>query len=317
MKYNYTNFLAWVFVQYLSLGLFFTFSASFFFALMNALIKILSPDIPPIQNLFFRSLVMMLFLCFIFFKPGKEKAIKKPGGWLKLWMRALLGGTAMLALFYNIATIPLSIATTFMQSTPLYTIIFAAIFLKEKITTSNLTAALIGFFGVLLICDPFGVPLGFDNILMGIISGAGTALALVTLKTLKDYFSNNFIIFFFGFSMTLVGGILLLLPPMEILDNTWRSPNLKEWELILLVGIMGTLGQHFLTKAYMSAPAGILAPMDYIRIVWGIVMGTYLGDPFPNLHGFLGIGLVIFSGLFIAFPIFLKDIKRIKNAKIL
>lgn len=300
-------------MQNLSLGIFFMFCASFFFAIMNAFIKVLSQNISPVENLFFRSFIMVLFMSFIFF--NQKQHILKKGGWPKLWTRALLGGIAMLALFYNLGTISLSTATTFMQSTPLYTIVFAALFLKEKILFSNIIATLIGFVGVVFICNPFGETLSFFNILMGIVSGAFSALALITLKTLKDYFSNNFVIFFFGFSMTLVGGILLLLPNIPYLDNTWHTPDSKEWTLIILMGLAGTLGQHFLTKAYMSVPAGIIAPIDYARILWGIVFGVYLGDALPNFQGFTGIFLVIFSGMLIALPIFIQDLKRLKNAK--
>ncbi|MCE3037941.1 DMT family transporter [Helicobacter anatolicus] len=300
-------------MQSLSFGIFYMFCASFFFAIMNAFVKVLSEDVPPLENLFFRSLFMVFFMSFIFF--DKKKFILKKGGWGKLWTRAILGAIAMLALFYNISSISLSIATTFMQSTPLYTLFFAFLFLKEKISLQNIFATCIGFIGILFICNPFGEPMAFINIIMGIISGALSALALITLKTLKEYFSNNFIIFFFGLSTTLIGGVLLLLPDLDLIDNTWHQPKLQEWVLLFSMGLAGTLGQHFLTKAYMSAPAGIIAPIDYTRIIWGIIFGIYLGDAFPNIQTLTGIFLITFSGLLIALPIFIHDLRRLKNAK--
>ena len=288
------------------------FVASFFFALMNAFVKILSPNISPVENIFFRSLIMAIFM--LFFILGKKPCVKKSGGWGKLIFRAVIGGISMLALFYNIATIPLGTATTFAQSTPIYAVFFAAIILKDRISKTSIIATLIGFFGIILICDPFEKSLGGMNILMGILSGGGAALALVTLRTLKDYFYNHFIIFFFGISMSFISLIFFFIPHFFV-DNSFKLPNLTQTIFILAMGLCGTLGQHFLTKAYMSAPPGIVAPIDYIKIVWSIFMGIYLGDSLPNLQSQTGIILVVFSGLLIALPIFLRDLRALKGKK--
>ena len=300
-------------MQNLSLGIIFMFCASFFFAIMNALVKILATHaISPVQNLFFRSFIMVIFMAGVIYYQ-RRPIVKQRGAWGRLLFRALIGGASMLALFYNIATIPLSVATTFAQSTPLYAIFFAAILLREKISLPALLATCIGFVGIVLVCEPFGESsLGVLNICMGILSGAGAALALVTLRSLKAYFDNAFIILFFGLSMSIVGGVILLLPSFFI-DNTWHNPTPQVWLLILLMGGAGTIGQHFLTKAYMAAPAGIISPIDYVKIHWGVLMGAYLGDALPTLSVWAGMGLIVLSGFLIALPVFFHDLKRIKE----
>lgn len=298
-------------MHHLSLGIIFMFIASFFFAIMNAFIKVLSQTISPVENLFFRSIIMTFFMLLVL-TIQKKSIVKKSGGWYKLFFRAIIGGLSMLALFYNISTIPLSVATTFAQSTPLYVLLFSLLFLKEKIPLTIIAAGIIGFIGIIFICNPFGESLASINIAMGILSGGGAALALITLRSLKEYFENSFIILFFGLSMSIIGGIIILLPVFFI-DNSWHTPNFFEWCIIILMGLSGTVGQHFLTKAYMAAPAGIVAPIDYIKILWGILMGAYLGDSFPNIETWSGILLILFSGILIALPIFIKDYKRVKN----
>lgn len=297
----------------LSAGILFMFCASFFFALMNAFVKILSPTISPVENIFFRSLLMAIFMG-IFILLKKEKTKKKPGGWVGLFFRSLMGGISLMALFYNIATIPLGTATTFAQSMPLYAIFFSALILKDRISLPNFLATLLGFTGIIFICNPAESSLNSINIIMGILSGGGAALALVTLHTLKDYFHNHFIIFCFGASMAIASLIAFFIPHF-FMDNSWKTPNLTESLLLFFMALAGTLGQHFLTKAYMSAPPGIVAPIDYIKIVWGILMGVYLGDKLPDLRSSVGITLVVCSGLIIALPIFLKDMKAIKRKK--
>lgn len=83
---------------------------------------------------------------------------------------------------------------------------------------------------------------------------------------------------------------------------------------ISLIGVSGTLGQYFLTYAYMNAPAGIIAPIEYTRIVWGLLFGLYLGDKFLDLKSSLGVALILCSGLLIALPALLKELKNLSDA---
>ncbi|PAF52289.1 DMT family transporter [Helicobacter sp. 13S00477-4] len=302
MKYSQTG-----------LGIFYMAASSFSFALMNAFVKILSPQLSPMENIFFRSFVMVIFVLglFAFFPPNNSN--KKKGGWGKLIFRAVIGGLSMLALFYNIATIPLGTATAFAQSVPIYTVIFSIIFLRERPSISVIFATIIGFGGVIFISHPGTDGLGMKNVFAGIFSGVSAALAFVTLRSLRDYFDEKSVVFAFGITMSLIGGIgmFVYIPPLSV---GWNFPNGIEWVYILAMGLAGTFGQHFLTRAYMLAPAGIVAPIDYSRIVWGIVLGLFLGDSFPDFISSIGILLILISGILIALPVFLRDIKRIKSA---
>lgn len=63
----------------------------------------------------------------------------------------------------------------------------------------------------------------------------------------------------------------------------------------------------------MLAPAGIVSPIDYSRILWGVVFGVMMGDALPNLITTSGILLIIISGTMIALPVFLRDYKQIQK----
>lgn len=295
-----------------SLGIFYMAISSFSFALMNVFVKLLSPSLSPMENIFFRSFVMVIFMLGIFSVSPPSFKSKKKGGWAKLVFRAVIGGLSMLALFYNIASIPLGTATAFAQSVPIYTVIFSIIFLKERPSIGVIIATIIGFFGVVLISNPSVGVLGVRNIFSGIFSGASAALAFVTLRSLRDYFDEKSVVFAFGITMSLIGGVGMFVQ-IPYLSNGWSSPDKLEWLYVVAMGLAGTFGQQFLTRAYMLAPAGIVAPIDYTRIIWGVVLGLFLGDKFPDLSTGAGILLILISGILIALPVFLKDMKKIKN----
>lgn len=297
-----------------SLGILSMLLASIFFSLMNACIKILSNDLSIIQSMLFRSILMCLFLLPLFaLKPLKRT--HKAGGYGILALRALSGSIGMLLTFYNIATIPLGIASTFAQTVPLYAVFFAWFFLKESLHPIVFVATFVGFFGIVLISNPSSnIPL--SNVIVGILSGMGAAIALVSVRSCKAYFEERAIILAFGIVATLMSlgclcvGVFL---PFEFLE--WRSIPRDLWFYIALMGLTGTLGQYFMTKAFMLAPAGIISPIDYTKILFSLGLGIYLGDSLPSLQTSLGIMLVITSGLLIALPVFIKDFQELKRGK--
>lgn len=287
------------------------FLGSIFFSLMNALIKILSSDLSIIQSMFFRSILMCLFIATLFvFQPLQKTHTK--GGYLPLLMRSFFGASSMLLFFYNVSTIPLGIASTFAQTVPLYAVFFAYFFLKESLKPFVFFATLIGFAGVLLISNPStNIPL--SNILIGILSGMTAAAALVSVRGCKKYFDERIIILAFSIVCILMSGIGILLYPLTGLEVlAWHHVSSSMGIYVLGMGIAGTLGQYFMTKAFMLAPAGLVAPLDYAKIIFSLFLGIALGDPFPNSMVLLGMILIIVSGLLITCPVLLSDFKKTK-----
>lgn len=295
-----------------SLGILSMLLACLFFSLMNAFIKILSEDISIMQSMFFRSLLMSAFMLSLFFITPPKRTHTQ-GGYLPLLIRTCFGGVSMLLTFYNIATIPLGIASTFAQTTPLYAVFLAYFFLKESLSPLVFIATGLGFAGILLISSPSSnIP--FVNIIVGILSGLGAGVALVSVRECKKYFEERVIILAFGIVATVLSLACLIVGefyPIGIF--AWSSIEGDLWWIILIMGICGTLGQYFMTKAFILAPAGIVSPIDYTKIVFSLIFGIYLGDQLPNFTSLMGMILVIISGVMIALPIFIKDYKH-KNA---
>lgn len=297
-----------------SLGILSMLLATLFFSLMNACIKILSSDISATQSMLFRSILMCVFILSLFlFTPLKRS--EKKGGYGLLSLRAFAGGISVLLTFYNIATIPLGIASTFAQTVPLYAVFFAYFFLKESLHPIVFIATILGFFGIVLISDPSSnIPL--HNVIVGILSGMGSAIALVSVRSCKAYFEERMIILAFGLISVLISLVCLgigIFMPLEVF--AWKPISKDLWLYIALMGIFGTLGQYFMTRAFMLAPAGIISPIDYAKIIFSLLFGIWLGDSLPDTQTSLGIALIIVSGLLIALPVFIKDFRELKRGK--
>ena len=107
---------------------------------------------------------------------------------LLLLFRGTMGFLALLAYFYNIANIPLGDAVTFSKTAPIFTAVFAWLFLGEKLSSSGWFAVFIGFGGILLITQP---TMGFTKYdLLGIFSGVGAALAYTSVRELRNFYDT-------------------------------------------------------------------------------------------------------------------------------
>lgn len=204
-----------------------------------------------------------------------------------LW-RAMTGLTAMYGFFYAIAHLPLSSAMVFTYSSPVFIPLVAWLFLKEPMTGRAWVAALIGFAGVLLVCQPAG---GLFNhfALVGIASSLLAATAFVTVRALGATEPATRIVFYFALLSTLVSSVPL----------AWAGHRVsaQEFGLLAAVGVLATLSQLCLTRAYALAPANRIGPVTYLAIV---VAGGYawvLWGEKPDAFAIAGTGLIFAASM--------------------
>ncbi|CRF46143.1 DMT family transporter [Helicobacter heilmannii] len=287
-------------------GLVFMALGALSFGVMNALIKITSHHYSPLENVFYRAFFMILFTGLLHLaKPFRFRAYKKGGGKLLAW-RMALGAVAMVLLCYNIYAMPLGTAIAFGQSAPIYAIFIAWLVFKEPLTWHLVLAGVLGLVGVILIANPHTSGLSWGLILCGVLSALFKAIAYTSLSRLKAYYDSGFVIFIFSLFLCVIGslGFFINLPPFATGHHPIRfSGAWWRWDIWLLMGMgfFGMLGQYFLTRAYMCAPAGLVSPIDYTRLLWATLFGMVLGDPWLGVYEGLGMALVVGAGLLIIF----------------
>ena len=276
--------------------------ASFTFALMGAFAKLASEYMPSLEVVFFRNIAGVILVGIAVMKKPLQNKGGKP---FLLFFRGFMGFTALLAFFYNIAHIPLGDAMTFSKTSPIFTAIFAWMFLQEKLSLKAWGAIGIGFVGIVLITQPSGIGLSKYDIL-GIFSGVGAALAYTSIRELKNYYDTRAIVLSFMGVGTIGPVILFLISPylkIEELDfmlGTFVIPEGIVWFYVLGMGVLATISQLLMTKAYGETKAGIVGAVSYSNIVFSIAVGTLLGDSLPSIITTFGIILIIFAGIMVA-----------------
>ena len=275
--------------------------ASFLFAFMAFFVKKLSVSLSSIEIVFFRNIFAVAIVYLSFFKKPVQSKGGKP---LLLFFRGFMGFSALIAYFYNITQIPLAEAITYTKTSPIFTAIFAYIFLKEKLSAHAWVAIFAGFVGMVLIMKPeFGLD---KHDILGIFSGIGAALAYTAVRELREYYDTRVIVMSFALVGSIAPVIAMISAPyidakhFDFLFSEFVMPSGIMWGYIVAIGILATMSQLLMTQAYAVTKAGIVGSVSYTNILFSILLGLFLGEDWPDMMMWIGIGLIMLSGLSVA-----------------
>ena len=276
--------------------------ASFTFAIMGAFAKLASESMSSLEVVFFRNIAGVIIIGFAVLKNPMTHKGGKP---VLLFFRGFMGFVALLAFFYNIAHISLGDAMTYSKTSPIFTAIFAFLFLHEKLSLKGWMAVFIGFIGIVFITEPSGI--GFTKYdILGLFSGVGAALAYTSVRELKAYYDTRAIVLSFMLTGTIGPIILFLVSPyiqlkeLDFIFAEFVMPSGITWVYLVAMGLFATLSQVLMTKAYGETKAGIVGAVSYTNILFSIMVGVMLGDALPSMSTTFGIVLIILAGIMVA-----------------
>lgn len=272
----------------LLLGIFFVFISQIAFALMDSSIKWLSNDISTATIIFFRNLVTLFWVLPAFYYSGEMRnSIKR----LPLHaIRSLSGQIGMILIFISLKVLPLSDATVLRSLTPLFVPLLAFIWLKERLTWVLIPSFLLALTGVWMLAD-VDKPQFTVLSLLPIIAGVFVAMAMVAIKRVSRVAKGAEIVFYFSLT-----GIVSALGLALFTEFTLPS-SLAVWGVVLLMGLFGSLGQIWVTRANALTDASILAPFYYLNAVFGALLSHFIWHETLGFWGWFGALLVICAGL--------------------
>ena len=264
-------------------------SALFLFSIMSALVKAVSDTIPPGESVFFRSLFAIPVILVWLAARGEFPSglrVKKISG--HVW-RGLLGTMAMGLNFAGLGLLPLPEVTAIGYATPIFTLILAALILGERIRLIRVSAVAIGLAGVVVMLWPrLGGDLGDAAALGAVLILAATivrSFVQITLRQMVKTDTTSAIVVYFSASSTLLA--LLTIP------FGWVMPDPTTAVMLVLMGLIGGVAQILITSSFRFADASLLAPFDYVSMLFAIVIGYVWFSELPTLVMLIGAALVI------------------------
>lgn len=270
------------------LGIFYIIVSAFCFALMNTFVR-LSGDIPTVQKSFFRNLIALIF-AFVLLKKNKVE-IKWYKGNLKFhFIRSIAGTIGILCNFYAVDHMVLSDASMLNKMSPFFAIIFSLIFLKEKVSFTQVIIVISAFLGSLFIIKPTFTGMEFFPAIIGFLGGMGAGAAYTTVRYLGQNGENGmFIVFFFSLFSCLV-----TLPYLLI---NFHSMTIVQMIYLICAGLTAAGGQFSITAAYRCSPAKEISVYDYTQIIFSAILGLIIFQQIPDMYSIIGYIIIIISAV--------------------
>lgn len=273
-------------------GIGFMLIAGFVFVLNDSFMKLLLADFPPYEVLALRGAFGMVI-------AGSFLGLR---GELQHWrtalnrfvfLRAGLEAAAILTYILALAHAPIGDVTAIFQTTPLLVILGMVFIHRERASLWRMGLVILGFGGALLVAQP----------------GQGTIspfvmLAFVTtiFAALRDLAGRHIPKDVPPLLSTLVTIVVVVIPSIfcGLIFENWAAPKAPALWLGFGAGLFMMLGHFFTLLAYKNASAQAVAPFYYSFMVFAVVMGFVIFGDVPNTLAFLGMAIIMGSGLAIA-----------------
>ncbi|MFT5445534.1 MAG: drug/metabolite transporter (DMT)-like permease [Gammaproteobacteria bacterium] len=205
-------------------------------------------------------------------------------------VRALCLMASLSLLFFSLRFLPLAEATTIGFTAPLFIVALAGPMLGEKAGARRWGAVLLGMLGAIIVMRP-GMGLLHWSSLLALLGAFFFALFNVVTRKLGST-ERSWTTLFYSFS---IGVVLLSL----VMPAVWVTPDLFEWSLFAVCGVLGLTAHFSLFRALTLADASVLAPLNYVRLIWAIGIGWFHFGDIPDTVTLVGGGITVASGLYV------------------
>ena len=205
-------------------------------------------------------------------------------------LRAALLVFSLACLFFSLRFLPLAEATVISFAAPLFMTALSWPVLKERVGPHRWAAVAAGWVGVIIVIRPGAGVLHWAAALplAGAVFFAGFQLLTRIITAKEDPLATVF--------YTSLGGTLLLGLAMPLI---WEDPTPAQWGWLALSGALGA-GTHLaMINAFAMTEAALLAPFNYSRIIWAVLIGWFVFSDLPDAATILGGGVIAASGLYV------------------
>lgn len=295
-------------------GIAFIIAAMVAISINDMLIKQLSGGYPLHQTVFIRSSVgISLSLVLLYFEGGVS-LLRTRHPVLHI-IRCLMVVASNMMFFVALAAAPLADVTALFFAAPLFITVLSIPILGEKVGPFRLSAVAVGFAGVVVMQRPWdgGDSLQADRIVLFLPVLAALAYAINQLMTRKlgattkasalaVYIQAMFIVVSLGFFFVAGDGRFaegVDNPSLNFLLRAWTWPAQGDWVFFVALGLNSGVIGYCLAQAYRLADAATVAPFEYVGLPMAVFWGWLIWSEIPDPVIWLGMGLIIGSGLFV------------------
>jgi len=264
-------------------------ASTMFFGLMAVTIRLASATLSTFEIAFFRNLFGLAALLPFLHRSGT--AVFRTRQLPRYFIRSAIGIGSMLCGFWAIGHLPMAQAISLSYSTPLFVTIAAVFWLGEVVRRRRWTAVILGFIGVLVIVRP-GTQGFSTGSLVAIAAAVLSSIVAIQIKQLSRVDPPDTIVFYtYAFWVP-----LSLLPALF----AWTWPQGLDWVWLVAIGVFGTGGQLFWTRALKLGEVSALTPISFMQLPLVTVLAWLLFDETISRWTIAGAAIIFGANLYIA-----------------
>lgn len=273
-------------------GVLLVIGATFLFALSDLIGKQLMARHPVSVVQGARYLVNLLLLLVIL-APRHGAALWRTNRTGLVTLRALFLASASLTMGFALQRMPLGETVAIVYLAPFLVLLCAGPLLGERVGLFAWIGASVAFTGVLLVVRP---GTGLDS--MGVLFALGNAVLGTGYHLLTRVLTRTETTMAMLFNVALTGFVVFAVLALPHLSGF--APSVLDVVLMVTLGALATVGHFLFTAAYREAPASLLAPVNYLHVVWATLLGWGVLSHIPDHISLIGMALVVIAGIAVA-----------------
>ncbi len=251
---------------------------------LNAVMRVVTLSMDVYQAQFLRYFLGFVVMWPLIFREGI--ASYRPNGVAGQAWRGVVHTLGLTLWFTALPNIPLADLTALGFTTPIFIMLGAVVFLKEKAVWQRWVAAGIGFLGVIVVVAPnLGGSGGFYNLIM-LASAPLFAASFLITKALTKRDTPQVIVVWQSITVS-VFSLPMALPG-------WEWPSAWVWFLLVVCGLLGSLGHLAMTRAFVLADISAAQPLKFLDLIWSALYGFLIFSEVPS-HTTMAGALIIFA----------------------
>ena len=263
--------------------------AGFGFAAMGVFVKMGAAHFDAAELAFYRNFVGLVAIGIVVLVRRGSVKTQHPAAH---FTRGLMGSISLIGYFYGMTQLSLATAQTLNYTSPIFLAIAVVLMLGEKFSGWLIAAIAVGFLGVGLLLQPTMSSGKEAPALIGLFSGVFAAWAYLSVRTLGKLGEPDWrVVFWF----TVIGSILCA--AWQLSTSSFHALSWDTAWIVAGVGIMGTLAQLAMTRAYRTDNTLVVGALSYSTLVFGALLAFIVWGEALKPIEWAGMALIIASGL--------------------
>jgi len=259
------------------------------FSTLDASAKYVTHELPLWMVMWGRYTFHFLFIMVFLLQGAPGKILRTRNIKMQI-LRSFLLFSAGITFWAGLMYLPLADCTVMAFISPLLVTVLSVLFLGEKFGSHRWKVVVIGLVGALIVIRP-GMGIVSWAVVLPLMAAAFYATLQITTRVLGQQDNALTTLFYTSICGTIFSSVMAVF--------FWQTPTPYQWLMLMWLGLIGAIGHYFMIKAFERAPASLLAPFDYVTLVWATLLGYFIFGDLPDGWTIIGGIIIVASGLYL------------------